>query len=93
MVDIPKGWKLVPEEPTREMEFQALIAFITHLQEYREGDERLLEKYKDEPQAISGLKHMRMGAEMRNGAEMASIYRAMIKAAPPPLRIVSGAGD
>lgn len=88
MLKIPKGWKLVPEEPTREMEFKALIAFITHLQRYRRGDEELLVKYKDDKEAIAALKHMRMGAEMRNGGEMAEVYKAMIKAAPTPLRIV-----
>lgn len=88
MLKIPKGWKLVPEEPTREMELQALIAFVTYLSRYSRSDEELLVKHKDDREAVMAIQHMRMGAEMRNGSEMANVYKAMLKAAPPPLQIV-----
>lgn len=76
----PAATRLMPVEPTREMEHAGLVAFINHIETYRESDERLLEKYKDDPMAVHGLKHMRMGAEMRNGKEMSVIYKAMREA-------------
>jgi hypothetical protein len=76
---------IAPVEPTEEMLLSGLIGLVAHIEERNTSEDSmaLLEKYKDDPIAMEGLKGVRMGAAMRNSGEIKTTYQAMRSAYKP----------
>lgn len=80
-------WKLVPVEPTSDMQMQGLIGLVTEIIRLNGPRPELTKAQIKGTEAVdertNARRHMDIGATMRCGLEVNECYRAMLAASPP----------